>query len=93
MWGRRWGTGEGALVQASSFVGSVRTYDCPWWFCKGEGEAGVEVEVGLGEGDCGGSETIAGTRIISSCSNVVASITCSRDVCYDPITRVKLVQE
>jgi hypothetical protein len=27
--------------------------------------------------------TIAGTRMISSCSNVVASITCNSDVCYD----------
>jgi hypothetical protein len=46
----------------------------------------VEVEVG---GDCGGSGTIAGTRMISSCSNVVASMTCRRDVCYRSTVRVK----
>jgi hypothetical protein len=44
--------------------------------------------VGLGEDDCGGSLTIAGTRMMSSCSNIVASITCNSDVCYHPGMRV-----
>ena len=52
----------------------------------------VKVKVSLGEGDCRGLETIMGTWIISSCSDIVASITCSRVVCCDPITHVKLVQ-
>jgi hypothetical protein len=87
MWGRRGGKEEGGDVHASSFAASART--CVCWFGKAAGEAVVGVEVCLGEGDCAGSETIAGTRIISSCSKVVASTTCSRDVCYGPTLRVK----
>jgi hypothetical protein len=64
MWGRR-GKGEGAAVHASSPVGSARPYGCVWWFGNGEEGAEVEVEAGLGEDDCGGSVTIAGTRMIS----------------------------
>ena len=81
MCGRRGGKGEVATVQASSLVGSARKYDCVCWFGGGEEGADVAVAVGLGEDDCGESVTIAGTRMISSCSNVVASITCNNDVC------------
>lgn len=85
MWGSRGGKGDDAVVQASSFVESPRTYGCAWWFGKGGGDDAV----GLGDDDCGGSLTIAGTRMISSCSKVVASITCNRDVCYRPWPHVK----
>lgn len=71
-------------VQASSLVGRPRRYDCVWWFGRGD----VEVGVGRGEDACGGSLTIAGTRTISSCSNVVASTTCNSDVCYRPAVHV-----
>ena len=53
------------------------------------GDEEGDAEGDRGEDDCGGSVTIAGTRIISWCSNVVASTTCSRDVCCCPDQRVK----
>jgi hypothetical protein len=84
MWDKRGGAnpGEGTVVQASLFAVNVRTYGSGCEF--GVDEVGEDDEAGRGDGDDWGSVTIAGTRIISSCSNVVASTTWSKDVCYHP---------
>src|SRR6266404_3566422 len=71
---------------------SERTYSGGWragaktWV--GNGEDGAEPVVagadGRGEVDRGGSAIIAVMPMISSCSTVVASMTCNKDVCCHP---------